>query len=255
MTALLEPMMMDARETVTLAELNASAALLTRVDRKYVVTTAAAHAIVAELPAAVRILELHGRRSFGYHSTYYDTPGLSSFLDAAHRRRRRFKVRVRTYLDSGERYLEVKTRRGGVTIKRRSPWSGGDALDATARRFVRAALAEEGTPAPDALEPVLDVTYDRSTFLLPDAQGRLTVDSTVAWLDRTSRALFAPTDLTIIESKSGSAPSPADRLLWRAGFRPAPVSKYATGLAALQPHLPSNRWHRVLARAPFAAHP
>ena len=54
--------------------------------------------------------------------------------------------------------------------------------------------------------------------------------------------------LAIIETKSGSAPSSADRTLWHHGYRPQRISKYATGLAALHPELPANRWHRVLDR-------
>ena len=55
-----------------------------------------------------------------------------------------------------------------------------------------------------------------------------------------------------IVSVSLSAASATDRLLWRAGHRPVPVSKFATGLAALNPDLPRNRWARIL-RGPFAA--
>ena len=49
-----------------------------------------------------------GRRWFRYRSHYFDTPTLSSYLAAAHRRPRRHKVRSRSYLDSGQHFLEVK---------------------------------------------------------------------------------------------------------------------------------------------------
>lgn len=39
-----------------------------------------------------------------------------------------------------------------------------------------------------------------------------------------------------------------DRLLWRQGIRPARISKYCVGLAALDPTLPANRWNRTLRR-------
>ena len=37
-----------------------------------------------------------------------------------------------------------------------------------------------------------------------------------------------------------------DRLLWSLGHRESSVSKYATALAAMHPHLPSNKWRRLL---------
>ncbi len=255
MTALLDRAGLDAHAPISLSELNGSAALLTRVDRKYLLGPAEADALVAALPADVRVLEIDGRRSFRYRSTYYDTPDLVCFLDTAHRRRRRFKVRARSYVDSGERFLEVKTRRAGVTLKRRTPWAGTGPLDPVALAFVADALAAEGTPLPDRLGPVLEVTYLRSTVLLPGVPARLTVDRALAWRNLGSGTAFAAPDLAILETKSGSAPSAADRRLWRAGHRPASVSKYATGLAALRPDLPRNRWNRVLASAAFASHP
>ncbi|SEP89849.1 hypothetical protein [Streptomyces radiopugnans] len=52
----------------------------------------------------------------------------------------------------------------------------------------------------------------------------------------------------MVETKTGSTPSAADRLLWRAGHRPSRISKYATGLAALRPDLPAVPWRRTLRR-------
>lgn len=252
MTVTVEDLRMNAPEPISLDELNAAAALLSRVDRKYALTLAAADAVVASLPNGTRALQIAGRRRFAYRSTYYDTPELTSFLDTARRRRRRFKVRTRTYVDSGERFLEVKTRRGGTTVKRRTRFAAAPELDAAALDFLTTALAEDDATLAGPLEPVLEVSYDRSTFLLPGAQCRVTVDRSIIWRDlRTGDTLTAP-DLSIVETKSGNAPSAADRLLWRGGQRPVAVSKYATGLAALRADLPHNRWHRLLTSTPFA---
>jgi glucan phosphorylase len=53
----------------------------------------------------------------------------------------------------------------------------------------------------------------------------------------------------LVESKSGGhGGSAADRLLREMGVRPASVSKYAIGVAALHPEVPSNPWHQTLRR-------
>ena len=59
---------------------------------------------------------------------------------------------------------------------------------------------------------------------------------------------YTAAGMVIIETKSGSAPSVADKHLWRAGIRPSKISKFATGMAALNPDLPSNKWNRTIAR-------
>ena len=52
----------------------------------------------------------------------------------------------------------------------------------------------------------------------------------------------------MVESKSAGRRSVADRILRDLGVRPASVSKYAVGVAALHPELPSNPWHQTLWR-------
>ena len=53
-------------------------------------------------------------------------------------------------------------------------------------------------------------------------------------------------DIAVVETKNPATPSPADRALWEAGYRPTRISKYATGMALLHPELPANRWYRTL---------
>ncbi|SCX44610.1 hypothetical protein SAMN03159343_1445 [Klenkia marina] len=224
---------------VTLDELVGTAALLTRVDRKYVLTPDAAATVLGRLPGA-RVLTISGQRSFGYDSLYLDTPALTGFHLAARGRRRRFKVRRRTYTDSGEHWVEVKTRGPrGATVKDRTPGDG------PARDFVDDVLARSGVGLVGDLVPVLGTRYSRSTLLV--GLARVTVDTDLVW--RTPGGRLLPlVERVVVETKSGSAPSAADRLLWRAGHRPARISKYGTGLAALHPDLPRNRWHPVLTR-------
>lgn len=247
--------------TVTLEELNTGAALLTRVDRKYVLPAADLPGVLDRLAAdhpGTRVLTIDGRTAHGYRSVYFDTPDLVSFRTAAHPRRRRFKLRTRTYTDTGVSFLEFKaTGARGTTVKSRLELTGADAGAGRADRLSPAAadwadlLLTQVTPDHAApvhaadLAPVLWGTYDRTTFLLPDGAGRATVDTRLTWRGVGTGVLARP-DMVIVETKSGSRPSGMDRLLWRYGHRPARISKFGTGMAALHPDLPHNRWNRVL---------
>jgi hypothetical protein len=235
-----------ALASVDLAELTAFAARQTRVDRKYVLPLATADRVVAELGLAegARVLEMEGRREFGYASLYLDTPDLTGYHLAARGRRRRFKVRRRTYLDSGDAFVEVKTRGArGTTVKQRVP-DDGDAGD-----FVEAVLGAAGHDAVRSrdLGPTLHTAYRRTTLLLPATDDRVTVDTDLTWWLPGGSALTLP-GLAVVETKTGSGASAADRRLWRRGHRPARISKYGTGLAALRGDLPDNRWWPVLSR-------
>ena len=274
--------------TTTLAELNNAAGLLTRVDRKYLVPLTCAQNLVDGLAPHARVLAIDERRRFSYTSTYFDTPGLEAFMFAARKRRRRFKVRTRTYLDSGLCFLEVKTCGArGSTVKRRMGYHADDAsrLTGPGRAFVAACLAGTGVTGSAAarevaaaLRPVLTTTYERTTLHLPRAEARATIDTALTWrrlgpaapagnsagtvvgVPMSLQALrpthlaaainegepVSVADIAVVETKNPATPSPADRALWEAGYRPTRISKYATGMALLHPELPANRWYRTL---------
>ncbi|GAB2976129.1 polyphosphate polymerase domain-containing protein [Saccharothrix stipae] len=235
---------------VGLAELIERAALQTRVDRKYVIPAEALPRLLEQLAPHARVLDIDGERTFRYESVYFDTPRLVSYHSAAYRRRRRFKVRTRTYLDSAECWLEVKISgaRGSIT-KHRLPYHPSDRDTVRpGRHFVEEALARESI-APDtdgSLDPVLITDYRRTTLLLPDSASRVTIDTALSW--RHDDSTLHLTGLAVVETKTAAAASPVDRMLWQRGVRPVRISKYATGLAALRLDLPDAPWRRTLRR-------
>jgi hypothetical protein len=242
--------MMPTFAPISLDELVAAASLLTRVDRKYIVPRADLGELGLDLDPDTRILEINGVRSFLYESVYFDTPERTSYWMAARPRRRRFKVRTRTYLDSSECYLEVKTRGSrSNTVKERISYRAADrrVLTAEGLEYAESTLAATGITGVDAarLTPVLTTRYKRTTLYIPFSQSRATIDVDLEWQMDNGRTLKRP-DMAIIETKSGSRASAVDRILWAHGRRPAAISKYATGLAALEPELASNKWSRIL---------
>lgn len=243
---------------ISLDELVESAELLTRVDRKYLLTSADAAAALSGLPSATRLLTIDGRSDFGYSSTYFDTAGQHSFRSAATGRRRRWKVRTRSYLDTGDCWLEVKTRGPrGSTVKERIPHDAAAAerLDRAATEFVedRLRAARVPLPGPWQARPAIQTAYRRSTLALPDGRSRATLDTGLRWR-LPDGAEWSPPGAVILEVKTGSSRTPLDRALWAAGHRPSRISKFGAGMALLDPSLPDHRWHRLLASHPaFAA--
>jgi hypothetical protein len=226
---------------ISLEELVERAELLTRVDRKYLVPVADLPAVLNGLPDETRVLEIDGRREFAYRSAYFDTAGLDSYLSAARGRRRRFKLRIRSYLDSDLHFFEVKTRGSrGTTRKERIPYGPELTISPAA-----AAHAGEVLGTRLHLGHVLTTHYRRTTYVLPSGSARLTVDTQLAW-ELPDGAGVRTRGWAVVETKSAASSSAADRLLWSLHHRPRSVSKYGTGLAVLRPELPANRWHPVL---------
>jgi len=232
-------------DLVTLKEMDETAALRTRVDRKYIVDGPRADELVQSLSTSCAALEIDGKRNFSYQSVYFDSPDFASYRSAAHRRRRRFKIRSRTYLDSEICKLEVKLRSGRKrNTKKRFDYHSDTCREITddGRQFIKNAVGNLGIP--DDLSPVLTTKYQRSTLVDMSSGDRLTCDENLVCEDWENSTIAL--DYFIFETKSEGPPSSFDYVLWGHGIRPARISKFCTGLAALHPELPSNKWHRTL---------
>ncbi len=238
---------------VGLEELNTEAALQTRVDRKYVVPEGLAQELLATFDAEVRILEMDGSRCFAYDSVYFDTAQLDSYLLAAHGRRRRYKIRTRTYVDSAISFLEVKTEGAReATVKERIPYelSGPRPADGrgpglrqrnACRGHWRCSRRTARARARDPVPP----HHALSARIRQPGHHRFGCHLAAA-----RRASLGP-------GRSGDRwrPSPArPPARWTGtsgphGVRPSRISKFATGMAALNPRLPANRWNQTLRRS------
>ncbi|HYI59320.1 MAG TPA: polyphosphate polymerase domain-containing protein [Microlunatus sp.] len=240
-------------QPIGLEELTERAGLLTRIDRKYLVRTDDLDHVLDTLPGTARVLQIDDRRQFSYRSVYFDTADLLAYRLAALRRRRRFKLRTRSYLDSGLHLLEVKTRGPrGTTVKQRVPYSGdGERLVRQDRAVAYAALVQTGASAPasaDALQPTLITNYHRVTLFLPRSRSRVTIDTELTWTLPDGSGERQLAGCAVVETKCPGPAAEMDRALWAHQHRPCSISKFGTGLAALRPDLPAHRWHPVLNR-------
>ncbi|MDF3301871.1 polyphosphate polymerase domain-containing protein [Streptomyces tropicalis] len=241
----------------TLAQVDAAAALQHRTDRKYLLPLDGARLLVDRLAGSHHVLDLAGRRTTSYRSTYFDTERLGAWRAHVQGRRRRWKVRTRLYAEDGLCRVEVKTKDGrGATVKHALRASAGvyGHLGEHAADFVDGVLRRAGIPVTaGALSPAAEIRYVRAALADLDHGTRVTLDGglTCHHMDRT--AALDPGHV-LVETKGGTRPAPADRLLLRLGARPVSLSKYVVGQSLLTPGLPDNDVRR-LARRYFTAGP
>lgn len=230
-------------EPVSLAAVVDNAALLHRVDRKYLVSIDTARCLVDTLADSHRVLEIDGRRSTTYRSTYFDTPTYTSSRSHVQRRRLRWKVRSRLYVEDQLCRIEVKARNGrGATIKTVGPSSVSRyaCLAGDEREFVQRVLATRHPEVNvDALVPSAEVTYARASLADIGEGTRVTLDWKLlatlaggdAWIDE---------NYVLIETKGGPVPARADRVLIRLGARPRAFSKYVAATSLIRPEIADN---------------
>lgn len=237
----------EGRVPISLMEVDARAALQTRVDRKYLVTAQQFARLDAVLDGSFRVLEVDGRRLCRYATVYFDTTCLSFYRDHRQGRRRRCKVRVRTYVDGGARFIEVKTKgHRGETVKHRIPHEDpADSLSPDSAAFVEEVIRREYGQGVPRLVPVMESRYLRCTLVDAIGAERLTCDVEMSWTAGASRR-DGP-DKILLETKT-SGQGRVDEALARLGIRPVRMSKYAVGTALLHPDLAANPWHRLVER-------
>jgi hypothetical protein len=233
--------------SISLLELQNEAAFLTRKDRKYIVPTGKLARLLIAVEVGTRALEIEGRRTFGYSTQYFDNAH-TAYFRALRRRPDRFKVRTRLYDECGECLLEVKLLDGrGRTVKSRFPHDDCAliSLSALDRAWLQSFAAVRSVAA--HLEPSVSTRYQRSTLVFPNGSGRVTIDQDLTFIDLHDgwRRLDG---YCVVETKGQGHPLPFDRLLWSAGYRPVPASKFALGVSLAHPELPDNRWHRLRGR-------
>ena len=219
-------------EPIALSDVTARAALERRIDRKYIVDWHQVAALVKTLTPTHAVLEIDGRRTFGYDTEYYDSATLGSYRAHVQRRRRRFKARVREYTDTGYRRIEVKLKgRRGETVKR---WTD-EPVDLL--QFARETLAREYQQEILELSPSLTVSYRRITLVARDSAERVTIDYDLGF--GACEATLLP-QFAIVESKAASMRAAADHALRRLKGRPVSVSKYVAGTALLSGRVPND---------------
>ena len=249
----------DGLAPISLAELDASAALRERVDVKYLVPATALVVLAERLAGSHQVLEIAGERRFGYRTTYFDSAGLLTAREHLQGRRRRFKCRRREYAGSGLTGFEVKLKDGrGRTVKHRAPVDGAPEsgpLAGPALAFLHERLREAyGRELPVPLHAGLRMDFRRLTLVAAERGQRLTCDTGLRfWTPGADAGGGLADGYAILESKSARGGALADRVLRGLGIRPVPAcSKYLLGVALTSPQLPANRLSPLLRRY-FAA--
>lgn len=235
---------------------NERVALMTRVDRKYFVDAATLGQFFDLVDHEFAVLKIGDQRLMGYHSTYFDTADLATYRDHLQGRRRRYKVRLRTYTDTDTHFLEVKHKGlRAVTRKTRVPYTGElqvggppPRLGEKGHLFVSDVVAAAyRQPLPGPLVPTYATSNRRATLVSLTSKARVTIDVDLRLTEADSRREASlRSGYAMIETKSGRGFSSADRALRGLGVQPVKVSKYCAAVALLRPELPSAPWRRIV---------
>lgn len=219
--------------------------LMNRIDTKYLTNeTALARVLSDAACAGYRVLETDGCRISPYDSVYFDTAELKMFQDHHNRRLRRQKVRTRSYVNSGDAFLEIKRKNNkGRTKKKRTPIPPAELSDFRADASAAAFLAAHSDYSADLISPVLETVFRRITLVNPDMTERLTIDTCLGFKNLRTAMEASLRDAVIIELKQdGRCFSPIKGILLDHRVKPLRLSKYCVAVTLTDPAARSGRF-------------
>jgi hypothetical protein len=190
------------------------------------------------------VLQVDGVRLNRYRTLYFDTADLEFYTSHHTGRTDRFKVRSRSYLDSGVSFLEVKhkSKKGRVTKDRIRTESLLTQLTPELGEFVDELTPLQGRP----LQPTLWNEFSRITLVSKGHQERVTFDLDLCFLANHSISPLAQVVIAELKQESLNRSSALVAQMRALGLRPTGFSKYCIGTALLYPEVKHNRFKPVL---------
>jgi hypothetical protein len=221
--------------------------LMKRRDTKYLLPFSDLPYILKRLSDHYRVQEIEGKRMAAYKTVYYDSCGHQFYLEHVNGKLNRRKVRVRSYLDSGHHFLEVKRKTNrSKTVKIRIQLDGQlEKQDARAIELVR----DQADADLNVHFPSLINRFTRITLVNADFTERLTIDFDLRFGLPERGDFFNQNDLCIIEvkqEKNGS--SFISELLRDLRIKKAGFSKYCYGMVMTGQVQKVNNMKRKLRR-------
>jgi hypothetical protein len=214
--------------------------LMNRTDTKFVTTTAQLRRLLELAKEDYYVQDIDGERIAPYYTLYFDTADCAMYNAHEWGHTNRQKLRIRSYVNSGLNFLEVKTKNNhGRTKKKRIEVHDMDLTAAEKRQFLGTTLRYDA----DDLMPHMHNYFHRVTLVNKAKTERLTIDTQLEFNNLVTGQHRNMGPLVIIELKrDGLVFSPVLEMLRQLRIHPHGFSKYCMGAALTNPDLPIHRF-------------
>ena len=234
--------LLDGFDPISLDRMN-SVKLLDRMDTKYMFHVCHLEDILAQLKNDYFILTIEGNRFSHYETVYYDTSDYEMYTQHQNGKLNRYKVRLRTYVDSNLNFFEIKFKTNkGRTIKKRVQLEKKDlSIAGEAQKLLEKKTNYEVT----SLKPAMQVNYKRITLISKNMTERLTIDFGLSFTR--GKECIDMANLVITEIKQNrSGHSPFTAIMLEKRIKSTSLSKYCLGMASIVENIKINNFKSKL---------
>ena len=219
--------------------------LMNRTDTKFVTTVDRLRLLLTLAKDDYRVQDIDGMRIAHYYTAYFDTPDNNMYIVHQNGHVGRQKLRIRSYVDTGLNFLEVKTKNNhGRTKKKRVDMVG---FQDEQYRHYDEFLHKHLRYDPTVLTEHLENHFHRITLVNKAKTERVTIDTDLCFHNLKTGNDVDLTGLVIIELKrDGLQHSPILGMLRDLRIKPSGFSKYCMGSALTNPSLKRNNFKERL---------
>ncbi|MDR1668303.1 MAG: polyphosphate polymerase domain-containing protein [Bacteroidales bacterium] len=235
--------LLEKMPAITLSEME-NIRLMDRMDSKFVAPVSLLPQLLEAMLPCFKVQVNNDIRIALYRTQYLDMPDLKMFLMHQNGKLNRQKIRIRSYVDSGLSFLEVKNKTNkGKTSKKRVPVGLSHLVSIGELKEEKHFLEENALFDTDSLTPSLANDFKRMTFVNHKTTERITIDMHLSFLNcRTGNAKTLD-KLMIIELKQDSRQhSDFSEILNHFRIKKISFSKYCMGTVLTDSHVKYNRF-------------
>jgi hypothetical protein len=206
-----------------------------RVDHKFICPVSLLPAIFKECYNEYSAVELNSKRWAKYNNLYFDTKNHSLYHQHHSGKLNRYKIRIRTYLESGDSFLEIKSRTNKGRTQKVRTQINSNIIDDNAKAII---YNNTGINF-EELSPAIAIAYNRITLININRSERVTIDFDIKF--KRENIEKGIENLAIIEIKQKTSEnSNLKNILHLHNIMEGSISKYCLGISQMIPNIKQN---------------
>lgn len=210
---------------------------MNRFDKKFIFNSLLIPELLEKSKKYYSILEYQDKRLFNYHSSYFDTPDYKIYKNHHNGKTNRYKIRIREYVDSGERFVEIKHKNSqSFMSKKRMPYHDDFPFSSKAIEFIK----DNSWVDPQNLVISLITRYVRITLVNKNKDERITIDFNICVAHGDNEKQIENLAIAEIKNKDRHLRTHFNRLLKAHHIKQDSISKYCIGVAMVNNDVKNN---------------
>lgn len=247
--------LIDTFNSISLADMD-SVKLMNRIDTKFIIGDSQLPELLKMALKHYRVVEIDGKRIIPYSSIYFDTDDTEMYMMHHNGKLNRYKVRMRSYVDSHICFLEIKRKNNkGRTSKKRIEISNEQFEMMTLEEKEQLFVERKSPYQAILLKPQIQNAFHRITLVDKNLTERVTLDTGLTYKKLPNGITKNVDGLVIIEIKQdGACHSHFRDNLNELSISSGSLSKYCLGMVLVNPLLKSNRFKNKIRKITKTIH-